>query len=86
VPSFSGLLIVVAVAFAAPFLLGLFPSVRFPSVVLEIVAGIVIGPSVLGLVRVDPAMKSCLSSGSPSSCSSPASRSTSRGFEGVCSR
>lgn len=52
-PSFTGLLIVVAVAFAAPFVLGLFPSVRLPSVVLEILAGIVIGPSVLGIVEVD---------------------------------
>jgi Kef-type K+ transport system membrane component KefB len=53
VPSFDGLLIVVAVAFAAPFLLGLFPSVRLPSVVLEIVAGIIIGPSVLAIVEFD---------------------------------
>jgi Kef-type K+ transport system membrane component KefB len=53
VPGFDNLLIVVAVAFAAPLLLGLFPSVRLPSVVLEIVAGIVIGPSVLGIVEVD---------------------------------
>jgi Kef-type K+ transport system membrane component KefB len=52
-PSFSGLLIVVAVAFAAPFVLGLFPDLRLPSVVLEIVAGIVVGPSVLGWVEVD---------------------------------
>ena len=52
-PSFGGLLIVVAVAFAAPFLLGLFPKVKLPSVVLEIVAGIVIGPSVLGIVHAD---------------------------------
>src|SRR3954451_3562052 len=52
-PSFSGLLIVVAVAFAAPFLLGLFPRIRLPSVVLEIVIGIVVGPSVLGWVSVD---------------------------------
>jgi Kef-type K+ transport system membrane component KefB len=52
-PSFTGLLIVVAVAFAAPFFLGLFPSVRLPSVVIEIVAGIAIGPSVLGIVEVD---------------------------------
>jgi Kef-type K+ transport system membrane component KefB len=52
-PSFGGLLIVVAVAFAAPFILGFFPQVRLPSVVLEIVAGIVIGPSVLGIVHVD---------------------------------
>jgi Kef-type K+ transport system membrane component KefB len=52
-PSFSGLLIVVSVAFAAPFVLGLFPRLRMPSVVLEIVAGIVVGPSVLGWVEVD---------------------------------
>jgi Kef-type K+ transport system membrane component KefB len=52
-PVFTDLLVVVAVAFAAPFLLGLFPRVRLPSVVLEIVAGIVIGPSVLGIVEVD---------------------------------
>jgi Kef-type K+ transport system membrane component KefB len=52
-PSFSGLLIVVTVAFLAPFLLGLAPRLRLPSVVFEIVAGIVIGPSVLGWVEVD---------------------------------
>ena len=52
-PSFSGLLIVVAVAFAVPLVLGLFPRVRLPSVVLEIVAGIIIGPSVLAIVHVD---------------------------------
>ena len=52
-PSFSGLLIVVAVAFAVPFVLGLLPGVRLPSVVLEIVLGIVIGPAVLGWVEVD---------------------------------
>ena len=52
-PSFSGLLIVTAVAFGAPFLLGLFPRIRLPAVVLEIVAGIVVGPSVLGWVEVD---------------------------------
>lgn len=52
-PAFGGLLIVVAVAFAAPFILGLFPRVRLPSVVLEIIAGIIIGPSVLAIVHVD---------------------------------
>jgi Kef-type K+ transport system membrane component KefB len=50
---FSGLLLVVAVAFSAPLLLGLAPALRLPSVVLEIVAGIVIGPSLLGWVVVD---------------------------------
>jgi Kef-type K+ transport system membrane component KefB len=50
---FGPLLLVVAVAFAAPFVLGLLPRLRLPSVVVEIVAGIVIGPSVLGWVHVD---------------------------------
>ena len=52
-PAFDGLLVVVAVAFAAPFVLGFFPRVRLPAIVLEIVAGIVVGPSVLGWVEVD---------------------------------
>ncbi len=52
-PGFTGLLVVVAVAFLAPFLLGLLPRLRLPSVVFEIVAGIVIGPSVLGWVEMD---------------------------------
>lgn len=55
-PAFDNLLIIVAVAFAAPLLLGFFPSVKLPSVVLEIIAGIVIGPSVLGIVHVDEAV------------------------------
>ncbi len=56
-PSLTNLLIVAVVAFAAPCALGLLPSLRLPSVVLEIVAGIVIGPSVLGLVEVDQAIE-----------------------------
>jgi Kef-type K+ transport system membrane component KefB len=51
--SFAGLFLVVAAAFAVPFLLGLAPSVRLPSVVVEIIAGIILGPSVLGWVHVD---------------------------------
>src|ERR671927_66680 len=56
-PSFTNLLIVIAVGFAAPFVLGLFPRLVLPSVVLEIVAGIVIGPSVLGVAHVDEAVQ-----------------------------
>jgi Kef-type K+ transport system membrane component KefB len=52
-PGFGGLLLVVVVAFLSPFLLGLFPRLRVPSVVFEISAGIVIGPSVLGWVELD---------------------------------
>jgi Kef-type K+ transport system membrane component KefB len=55
-PSLTNLLVVSVVAFAAPFVLGLFPSLRLPSVVLEIVAGIVIGPSMLGIVTADQAV------------------------------
>jgi Kef-type K+ transport system membrane component KefB len=44
---------VAAVAFAAPFALGLVPRLRLPAVVLEIVLGIVIGPSVLGWATAD---------------------------------
>jgi Kef-type K+ transport system membrane component KefB len=49
--SLVGVLIVTAIAFVVP--LGLAPSLRIPSVVLEITAGILIGPAVLGLVAVD---------------------------------
>jgi Kef-type K+ transport system membrane component KefB len=51
--SLAGVVVVAAVAFAVPLLLGLFPRLRLPSVVLEIVVGIVLGPSVLGWVHVD---------------------------------
>src|SRR5437879_541771 len=51
--SFGDLLLVTAVAFAAPFTLGLFPALRLPAVVVEILAGIVLGPSLMGWLRVD---------------------------------
>ena len=52
-PSFDDLLIVVAIAFAAPFLLGLVPQLRLPSPVLEITVGILVGPSVLDWAQND---------------------------------
>src|SRR5262245_21411886 len=52
-PSFEGLLGVALIAFGAPLLLGLAPRLRVPAVVLEITAGIVVGPSVLGWIHVD---------------------------------
>jgi Kef-type K+ transport system membrane component KefB len=51
--SLSGLLIVSGVAFTAPLLLGLAPRLRLPSVVLELVAGIAIGPAGFGWVEID---------------------------------
>ncbi len=50
---FGNLLAVLAIAFAAPLLLGFAPRVRVPAVVLEIAAGIVLGPSVLGWIEAD---------------------------------
>src|SRR5438034_212968 len=51
--SFTGLAVVAAAALAAPLALGLFPRIRLPSIVLEIVLGIVIGPEVLGWVSIE---------------------------------
>ncbi|MDP9189234.1 MAG: cation:proton antiporter, partial [Actinomycetota bacterium] len=56
-PEFTNLLIIVAVGFAAPFLLGLTPGVRLPAVVLEILAGIAVGSSGLGWVEIDESVE-----------------------------
>lgn len=50
---FTNLFAVALIALLAPLLLGLAPRLRVPAVVLEIVAGIVVGPHGLGLVEVD---------------------------------
>ena len=50
---FTNLLIVVAAGVLAPLALGFFPRIRLPAIVLEIVIGVVIGPSVLGWVKPD---------------------------------
>src|SRR5947208_16003935 len=50
---FTNLFAVALIALLAPLLLGLAPRLRVPAVVLEIVAGIVVGPYGLGLVKVD---------------------------------
>ena len=55
--SFSNLVVVAAVAFMAPLVLGQFPRLRLPSVVLELVLGIAIGPSGLGWVHSDVPVK-----------------------------
>src|SRR3954471_7472722 len=50
--TFTNLLIIVAIGFAAPLGLGFVPAVRGPSVVIEIVLGILVGPGGLGGVHV----------------------------------
>ncbi len=52
-----GVLVVATVAFAAPLGLGFVSSPRLPSVVLEIVADVLIGPVVLGLVEIDAPLR-----------------------------
>jgi Kef-type K+ transport system membrane component KefB len=51
--SFTNLLVVAAVAVLAPLTVGFAPRLRIPAVVLEIIGGIIIGPSGFGWVRVD---------------------------------
>jgi Kef-type K+ transport system membrane component KefB len=51
--NFTSLLIIGAVAVLMPLLLGLFPAVKVPAVVLEIVGGVLVGPTVLGWVQLN---------------------------------
>jgi Kef-type K+ transport system membrane component KefB len=51
--SFDGVLVVALVAVAVPVLLGLIPRLPIPGAVLEVLAGILIGPSVLRWVHLD---------------------------------
>jgi Kef-type K+ transport system membrane component KefB len=51
--SFTSLAIVAASGFLAPLVAGSVPGLRLPNVVVEIVFGILIGPSVLGWVNAD---------------------------------
>ena len=51
--SFNSVLIIAALAVLVPVALGFLPQVPVPGAVLEVIAGIVVGPAVLGWVRVD---------------------------------
>jgi Kef-type K+ transport system membrane component KefB len=51
--SFNSLAVVLAVAFFSRLVLGLVPRFRVPGVVIEIILGIIIGPSVLGWATAD---------------------------------
>ena len=51
--SFNSVLIIAGIAVLVPVVLGLMPRLPVPGAVLEVIAGIVVGPSVLGWVRVD---------------------------------
>jgi Kef-type K+ transport system membrane component KefB len=49
----SNLFLVTLVAFSIPFVLGLYPKVGLPSAVVELIAGMVLGPAVLGWIEPD---------------------------------
>jgi Kef-type K+ transport system membrane component KefB len=51
--SFNSVLIIAAIAVVVPVVLGLLPRLPVPGAVLMVVAGIVVGPSVLGWARID---------------------------------
>jgi Kef-type K+ transport system membrane component KefB len=51
--TFGNLLVVALIAVAAPLVARAIPKIKVPAVVLEIVAGILVGPSVLGWVDID---------------------------------
>jgi len=51
--SFNSVLIIAGIAVLGPAVLGLLPSLPVPGAALEVIAGILVGPSVLGWVRVD---------------------------------
>ncbi|MGP3955868.1 cation:proton antiporter [Nonomuraea sp. 3N208] len=55
--SYDNLLIVLAVAAGVPFLLATVPRLPVPGAVLEIVAGVVLGPAVLNVVTADTAVQ-----------------------------
>ena len=55
--NFGNLVAVLAIAAAVPLILAAVPRVPVPGPVLEIVAGIVLGPAVLGLVKPDQAVR-----------------------------
>jgi|SRR6266700_6883800 len=74
--SFDGLLIISVIAVAAPVLATSVRRVKLPSVVVEIAAGIVVGPSVLAWVRIDQPVTVYRSSAWRSCSSWPGWRST----------
>ncbi|HTS98055.1 MAG TPA: cation:proton antiporter [Streptosporangiaceae bacterium] len=54
--TFTGVLIIAAIAVLVSLVVGLFPKLPVPGAVLEVIAGILIGPAVLGWVHIDAAI------------------------------
>jgi Kef-type K+ transport system membrane component KefB len=54
--TFTGVLTIAAIAVLVSLVIGLFPKLPVPGAVLEVIAGILIGPAVLGWVHIDGAI------------------------------
>jgi Kef-type K+ transport system membrane component KefB len=54
---FNSLLLVATVAVVVPLVLGLLATIKVPTVVFEIIGGVIVGPSVLGWVHDDTAVQ-----------------------------
>jgi Kef-type K+ transport system membrane component KefB len=52
--SFNSVLIIAAISVLVPDVLGLLPRLPVPGAVLQVIAGIIVGPLVLGWARIDP--------------------------------
>ena len=52
--SYNSVLIIAGISVLVPVVLGLLPRLPVPGAVLMVIAGIVVGPSVLGWARIDP--------------------------------
>src|SRR5215471_12140868 len=52
--SFNSVLIIAAISVLVPVVTGLLPWLPVPGAVLQVIAGIIVGPSVLGWARIDP--------------------------------
>jgi Kef-type K+ transport system membrane component KefB len=51
--SFNSVLIIAGISVLVPVVLGLLPRLPVPGAVLQVIAGIIVGPSVLGWARID---------------------------------
>jgi Kef-type K+ transport system membrane component KefB len=52
-PSFTNIMGVLAIAVAGPLIATAIPKVRIPSIVIEFVLGVIVGPDVLGWLKID---------------------------------
>ena len=52
-PSFTNIMGVLAVAVVSPLIATAIPKLRIPSIVIEFVLGVIVGPDVLGWLKID---------------------------------